>query len=45
MFRNPLSLIGSKGRTILKLKKGAKSRKKKYKPRKTYELNFNWFFS
>ena len=44
MFRNPLSLIGSKGRAILKLKKGAKIRKKIYKPRTKYELNFNWMF-
>jgi len=38
MFRNPTSLIGSKGRTILKFKKNQKARTRKYKPRKKYEL-------
>ena len=40
IFRNPYSLIGSKGKTILELRKNHKSKKRKFKKRQKYELKF-----
>ena len=41
MFTDPLSLIGSKGRTILEFRKKHKAKKRVFKKRKKYELKFD----